>query len=214
MNHDAPKTRLRIRHTWKREEEDALRRRAKSQIAAIGTGTKETLGIDTHSLKEEAVMRLWSNVGVTNDTQECWLWKGCKNCWGYGVIGIGTKAYAAHRLVFLFHFGISIGRWCVLHKCDTPLCCNPTHLFIGTPLDNMLDRDRKGRQAKGDKSGSRLHPESLPRGESHYAAKLTEENVIEIRKRQEGATALARKFKVSVSIVKHILQRRKWAHLP
>jgi hypothetical protein len=33
----------------------------------------------------------------------------------------------------------------VLHRCDTPACVNPDHLFLGTAKDNALDREAKGR---------------------------------------------------------------------
>ena len=33
----------------------------------------------------------------------------------------------------------------VLHRCDTPRCCNHEHLFLGTQLENMADMARKGR---------------------------------------------------------------------
>ena len=34
----------------------------------------------------------------------------------------------------------------VLHVCDNALCCNPNHLYLGTQIDNIKDRDMKGRQ--------------------------------------------------------------------
>lgn len=213
MNHELQKTRFRFRCAWEREKEDTLRRRAESQIVAVGSGTKETLGVDTKNLREEDIMRLWSRVAEEKES-ECWLWQGTKNSYGYGVISINNRSYTAHRLIYLFHFGVSLRGLCVLHKCDTPLCCNPNHLFLGTHTDNAFDRDQKGRQAKGDRSGSRRHLGSRPRGHMHYAAKLTEKEVFEIRKKEESTTLLARRFGVHTSTIKHILQRRKWAHLP
>lgn len=130
----------------------------------------------------------------------CWEWQGFRNPRGYGKITIyriGT--IAAHRLSFnLFCGPIPCGMF-VLHRCDNPPCCNPTHLFLGTHIENMRDRDEKGRTLRGA---------SLPQ------TKLTEIQRDEIRRHYRwhipGATipALARKYGVGVGTIHRVLNHK------
>jgi len=78
----------------------------------------------------------------------CWLWTGAKSSLGYGQLRTGNPGTneMAHRLSWEFHRGeIPVGLH-VLHHCDTPSCVRPDHLWLGTPKDNALDRQQKGRQ--------------------------------------------------------------------
>ena len=95
----------------------------------------------------------------------CWLWTGPVDHRGYGrLTWLGQNWRLAHR-VSLELAGRHPGRLCALHRCDTPLCVNPAHLFLGTRAENNADMVAKGRHARGDRSGSRLHPERLARGD-------------------------------------------------
>jgi hypothetical protein len=99
----------------------------------------------------------------------CLEWQaGCdKN--GYGKFSLGGKAVRAHRAAWeIAHGPIPEGKL-ACHKCDNPSCVDDDHLFLGTDADNMADRDAKERQACGDRSGARLHPDRLSRGEVHGA---------------------------------------------
>jgi hypothetical protein len=75
----------------------------------------------------------------------CWLWLGGKHKTGYGHYRFNGKIQTAHRVMWLKTFGEIPAGMCVCHKCDNPQCINPDHLFLGAHLDNMLDRDKKGR---------------------------------------------------------------------
>lgn len=86
----------------------------------------------------------WEKVEKTGG---CWLWRGATNPKGYGRTGVGSHRSAlAHRLSWnLAHGQIPAGLF-VLHRCDTPGCVRPDHLFLGTAADNTADMIRKGRQ--------------------------------------------------------------------
>jgi len=91
--------------------------------------------------------RIWRHVSPEPNTG-CWLWDGALNNKGYGKIGFGGGnggTRLVHRLMWEMQRGpIPDDLW-VLHRCDVTICCNPEHLFLGTPLDNMQDMHAKGR---------------------------------------------------------------------
>ena len=76
----------------------------------------------------------------------CWLWLGSQDRYGYGVVKTGGKwICAAHRLFYQMHKGPIPEGMLVCHTCDTPLCVNPDHLWLGTPKENVQDMIKKGR---------------------------------------------------------------------
>lgn len=64
---------------------------------------------------------------------------------GYGGLMRDGKDMQAHRLVWELTFGPIPPGICVLHRCDTPRCVRPEHLFLGTLSDNAQDMHNKGR---------------------------------------------------------------------
>ena len=76
----------------------------------------------------------------------CWIWVGGWNSTSrYGRYRINGRYVDTHRLFYLMFKGEIPKGMHVCHKCDTPPCCNPDHLFVGTPADNMQDMIKKGR---------------------------------------------------------------------
>lgn len=148
--------------------------------------------------------RFWKYVTKSDG---CWVWSGAKNGSGYGTIGI-RRGYdrqvpmLTHRFSWELHHGpIPEGLW-VLHRCDNPPCCNPAHLFLGTPMDNTRDMYSKGRGRAPTK------------GESHAMAKLSDEDVRSILRASESSgVELAARFGVSPTTIGYIRKRRTWRHI-
>lgn len=197
------------------------------------------------NLSEKDIARFWSKVDKNGPTQPhmvtpCWLWMAGKNIHGYGRFKIGGKTVGSHRVAWIIanghipHDG-SFHGICALHTCDRRDCCRADHLFIGTAADNAADRVAKGRSnpPRGDKNGSRLHPDRIARGNNHYSrlkpermargeasvkAKLTAAEVIYIRAIYAAGgisfDQLAIQFGVSKSCIHLIIARENWKHIP
>lgn len=92
-------------------------------------------------MRLSAEERFWAKV---TKTAGCWLWTGCV-VRRYGQFGVSPGVSArAHRFSYELAYGPIPEGMFVCHKCDTPLCVNPTHLFLGTNSDNQLDAVQKG----------------------------------------------------------------------
>lgn len=137
-----------------------------------------------------------------NKHTSCWLYGLGLTTAGYGRIGINRKSHYTHRLMFELVNGEIKNGLHILHKCDTPNCCNPDHLFLGTPLDNIRDMISKGRARYA----------SL-KGELNNAVKLKESQIVFILKSSETGKYLAKKYGVSPSMISLIRSRKKWRHV-
>lgn len=132
----------------------------------------------------------------------CWLWTGgTLVCGGYGMLYAAPLRVRAHRWSYEHFKGPIPEGLDVCHKCDTPCCVNPDHLFLGTRQDNMNDAKNKNRVAKGER---------------HSQAVLTETQVKEIKSAiGSGAhgSELARQYGVAPMTISDIKKGRTWGHL-
>lgn len=147
--------------------------------------------------------RFWAKVTRAGG---CWEFAGLStHSAGYRLLwtGDGSRSYQqAHRVSWELHYGPIPAGMLVCHHCDNRICVRPDHLFLGSIQDNMDDRNMKQRQA---------------RGERLWSAKLTADDVLEIRRRYAAGGVLIRElaeeFGMSYPGIQHITSGRKWRHL-
>jgi hypothetical protein len=125
----------------------------------------------TWSAAQTAAWRFWSKVAI-DPTTGCWEWTAYRDRQGYGRFGVDGTNWLAHRLAWLLTHGTIEPDRVIRHTCDNPPCINPDHLLVGTQADNIKDRQDRGRHRPGRLAG-----------ESHGQAKLTWEQVRDLRSR-------------------------------
>lgn len=120
-------------------------------------------------------LRLRAKIRVT---ETCWIWTAATTR-GYGSAWNGHRTLGAHIYCFQLLKGVVPEGMDVCHSCDNPLCVNPSHLFIGTRLDNMRDAVAKGRVRAGSRHGmAKLSESSVRQIKSQLASgKYTQKQI-------------------------------------
>jgi len=133
---------------------------------------------------------------------DCIEFVGAHNPKGYGHFWTGEKQVYAHRWAWEQANGPIPDGLCVLHSCDNPCCVSLTHLRLGTNVDNNRDKTERGKNVCGSEHGH---------------AKLTEEQVIEIRRlhAQDGLLhrEIAAVFGVCRETIGDIVRHNRWTHV-
>lgn len=137
----------------------------------------------------------------------CWIWGGVTNNMGYGITSVvglprNNRTRLVHRIAAVLWKGIDLASTVkVLHRCDTPLCFNPDHLFLGTQAENLSDCMTKGRARRAQ-------------GERCATSKLTAEQVLEIRriKQTTGASnkSIGKQFGIGKNQTGMIVRGLSW----
>lgn len=161
-------------------------------------------------IEQKYIDKFWSYVQKGKD-DECWTWLASFGSHGYGNSYNGVTVETAPRMAWKIHFGDIPKGFYICHHCDNRKCVNPSHLFLGTPKDNTDDMDAKGRRVNAQLSG-----------EENPLAKLTWENVLEIRRLRDSEHPINRKarkyterflanmFGVDKNAIHLILHNKTW----
>lgn len=152
------------------------------------------IGLSRESLVViERACRFWAKVDLNGPEHpqlgRCWVWTA--NCLvdGYGQF----EHYRAHRVVWELCVGPIPNKMHVLHECDNRPCVRPSHLRLGTALDNMQD--------------------AVIRGRGVGATKLTPDQVRSIRdriKNHEVQRRIAEEYGLHPQTVSRIATRETW----
>jgi HNH endonuclease len=133
----------------------------------------------------------------------CHEWNGLRNRDGYGVVTVAGERWLVSRLAWTVANGPIPEGQQIRHACDNPPCLRLVHLSLGTTQDNADDKVQRGRS---------------PHGIRHPRARLTREQVIEVRRRYAltgiSQHALAREFDIHVTSVNSIVNRCSYTKIP
>lgn len=168
------------------------------EIAGVQANAPDELD-DPVSLLEQ-----FERTGWTVTESGCWEWNGSRT-WGrggYGQLNQKGLVLKAHRVSYELYKGPVGDAW-VLHNCDNPPCVRPDHLYLGDVRDNVRDMRSRNR-------GFDIPPQ---RGEASPSAKLTAEQVVEIRvalAEGAGLTELGRKYGVTKQAIYRIKKGLTW----
>ncbi len=151
---------------------------------------------------QEIIDDFWARVNIAGP-DECWEWQGCLRN-GYGKMRVRGQWIGTHTFSLTLKLGALPPGALTCHHCDNPPCCNPAHLYAGSHQDNVDDCVRRKRN-------------NAQKGEARYNAKLTNQDIMEIRatyskygKNGASGQALADKFGVGKMTISRIARGVNW----
>jgi len=185
----------------------------KAERIVVMNASKKRTGYCRHcfgkgTAKKKTIREIQNHIreNVKINENGCWIWQNGLNRAGYGKCKINGRQWTSHRLSYsVFNEPIPKKAF-VLHKCPgggNPACCCPDHLKIGDAKENANDRKKDGRD--------------MTIGEKNWNSKLTENQVIEIKRRLisgEVGANLAIEFGLSRTHVYSIKHGKSWSHVP
>lgn len=183
--------------------------------------------VEAPQIPSHTIARFWSKVRRGDG---CWEWLARVDRGGYGIFSLTReKLVRSHRLSWLLAGQSDPGAACLLHRCANHRCVRPDHLYVGSLHELKTGRPQREptpplwlgprRPApRGEAHWTRRDRGRVPRGERSNLSKLTEEDVLEIRRlhasgRHRNAD-LSAMFGVAERSIYHIVRRKTWTHLP
>jgi hypothetical protein len=165
--------------------------------------------IPTNVNRASLEARFWSKVDKTpghGPRGDCWVWTARLDRDGYGQIRVyRSLRKPAHVIAYELIVEPVVPGMLVLHSCDNPPCCNPSHLSQGTPQQNMDDKHARNRQR-------------YLRGTECPQSVFNKETVLQIRHRyipyKVPLQSLADEYEVSLETVRKVVKRITYRHIP
>jgi hypothetical protein len=117
----------------------------KVMLSAIKRGFGNYCSKGCHNDRTNPIEYFFKNISDESHPNGCWIWMAAKDKDGYGTLWKDRKKKRAHRFSYEIHKSIIPKDLIICHTCDTPSCCNPEHLWLGTQWDNARDREKKNR---------------------------------------------------------------------
>ena len=146
-------------------------------------------------MNEDTAVRFFDKTLVGDG---CWEWQGGKFSQGYGAFKYERKLWKAHRWSYVYFNDEIPDGLQVCHSCDNPGCVNPKHLWLGTHKENHQDKTDKKRAPKGTRNGR---------------SKLTDAQILEIRKDNRFQHVIARDYGVGQAQIHRIKSGKHWTEV-
>ena len=149
-------------------------------------------------MDDQTLQRFESKINKSGD---CWLWTGTILQSGYGQFWYQNKGWRAHKFSWVSNKNTIPPDHVIRHKCSNRHCVRVDHLETGTQKENVADMIRDGTRPNR-------------KGERSPKAKLTADQVIEIRRRSaESKSQLAKEFGVGYHQILKIINKINWKHI-
>ena len=159
--------------------------------------------------------RFWAKVDRGLGPDDCWLWTGSRDVQGYGRFPLRGPWDYAHRVAWMLTHGEPEPGIQLVSNGGNRACVRPDHRIPSTAAAAGRYKAEHGLVARGERHPSRVHPERWARGERHGSARLSDQQVAEIRARYAAGDApvrqLACEHGVTISQIRRIVTgRNRW----